>query len=106
MNKKCIDHIGQEIVVGDWAAVTQNNIMYVGQVIKATSTVTIALDSMDEFRKTDKSYLTAKWQDQEKIIKNKFGPKATRWVDSPSWIRHGKFVKINPTDKMIVDYDV
>ncbi len=106
MSIVCKDHIGQIVNEGDWCAVTQNNTMYVGMVIKATTTVTIALDSVDQFRKTNKAYLEADWKDQNKILKNKFGNNACKWVDSPGWIRHGKFVKINPTDEMLSNYDI
>lgn len=107
MSKVCKDHIGQLVNVGDWCAVTQKNEMYVGRVIKATTTVTIAMDSVDEFRKTDKTYLEADtWQEQAKMLKDKFGGNHNRWGNSPDWIRHGKFVKINPTTDMLIKYDV
>ena len=54
---KCIDFIGQEVELGDWCTVTQNNILYVGKVVRIKSSVTIARTSIDEYMLTDKFYL-------------------------------------------------
>ncbi len=107
MSKKCIDHIGQEIVVGDWAAVTQNNVIHVGKVIKASSTVTIAINSREEFMLTNKPFLKLKsWKDKRDFLEKKYGKHNSYWRTlSPSWARGGKFIKITPTNKMIIDYD-
>jgi hypothetical protein len=105
MSKKCIDFIGQEVNIGDWAVVTQNNSLHVGKVIKAGNSVTIAVDSIDEFIKTDKSFInTSGWKNRRDFIKKKFG--INRYYPmNPSWARDGKFIKITPTEEMMVDYD-
>jgi hypothetical protein len=107
MAVKCIDYIGQEIVVGDWAAVTQNNTIYVGKVIKAGKTVTIAIDSIDEFILTDSKFKRASgWEERRDIVRKKFGQKTNWFRRGPDWARDGKFIKITPTEKMLAGYDV
>ena len=103
---KCIDFIGQEIVVGDWAVVTQHNALYIGKVVKAGTSVTIAINSVDEFIKTSKSFSKIKsWQDRSDFIKKRFGPKSIYYPSNPSWARNGKFIKITPTEEMLISYD-
>lgn len=104
---KRVDFIGQEVELGDWCTVTQNNSLYVGKVIKAGNSVTIACNSIDEYILTDKNFSKIiKWDDKKTHIQAKFGPKASWRSTSPSWARDGKFVKITPTQKMLIDYDI
>ena len=107
MSKKCLDYIGQEVNIGDWCAVTQNNRVHVGKVIKAGSSVTIAINYKEEFMQTDKSYMNLKtWKDKRNMLISKFGSdKGAYFLSGPSWARDGKFVKITPTDKMLMEYD-
>ena len=107
MANKTIDHIGQEVEVGDWCAITQHNTIYVGKVIKAGDSVTIATNSINEFIKTNKSFKALKsWQDRKKMIESKFGTGTSYHDFGPSWARDGKFLKIKPTAKMEMEYDV
>jgi|TARA_R110000764_G_scaffold85829_2_gene166485 hypothetical protein len=105
--KECIDCIGQKVELGDWCAVTQHNSIYVGKVIKAGSSVTIACSSRDEFIMIDAGLKRARgWHDKKKYMENMFGPGVTPHIKhSPSWARDGKFVKITPTRDMLVKYD-
>ena len=108
MKKTLKDHIGQEIVVGDWAAVTQHNTIYVGKVIKANSSVTIAINSKEEFMQTNKEYLKLKnYIDKTDFLRNTFGKRnGSGLLCGPGWARDGKFIKIEPTDEMLVNYDI
>tara|TARA_R110000744_G_scaffold343653_1_gene448882 strand:+ start:1514 stop:1837 length:324 start_codon:yes stop_codon:yes gene_type:complete len=107
MENKCIDCIGQEVELGDWCAVTQHNAIYVGKVIKAGTSVTIACSSQDEFLMTNSKFKKIKvWKNKVDYMKRRFGPDATPHTRSPSWARDGKFIKISPTPKMQSDYDV
>ena len=105
-NIKCVDYIGQNVEVGDWCAVTQNNSIHVGKVIRAGSSVTISCSSRDEFIMTDAglSKITS-WVERNKYMESIFGTGATPHTNSPSWARDGKFVKITPTRDMLVKYD-
>tara|TARA_R110000803_G_scaffold15548_2_gene42912 strand:- start:259 stop:579 length:321 start_codon:yes stop_codon:yes gene_type:complete len=103
---KCVDFIGQEIVVGDWAVVTQHNALYVGKVVKAGTSVTIAVNAQDEFTKTSSVFKNAKgWEAKALLVKKKFGPHARPYAHQPSWSRDGKFIKITPTEEMMIGYD-
>lgn len=103
---KCVDFIGQEVKLGDWCTVTQYNCLYVGKVIKTGSTVTIACSSIDEYILTDKKFSKiTRWEDKRTHIEARFGPKVSWLSKSPTWARDGKFVKITPTQKMLIDYD-
>lgn len=106
------DHLGREINIGDWCAMTQNNEIYVGRVIRISSkgAPTIARNSVEEFMATDKKYkkLESSWKTRpqaQAILDTRFGPGHSMW-GAPGWCRKKKFVKINPTDDMIVSYDV
>lgn len=105
-----VDHLGQEVKVGDWAAMTQNNKIYAGKVIRisAKGNPTIVRNSVDEFIKVNKVYKrTPDWQMQNEILIKKFGQEYSRyqWL-SPDWVRDTKFIKINPTEDMINKYHV
>lgn len=103
MSKKCVDHIGQEIVIGDWAVVTQHNRLYVGKVIKAGNSVTIAVDAKDEFIQVNPQFKKLPWQDKHKVLKAK--GYSGSWNPACSWARDGKFIKITPTEEMLIAYD-
>lgn len=74
MANKTIDHIGQEVEVGDWCAVTQNNSITVGKVIRTTKGGNVTIE-----KKFNGYSMSA---------------------------RDGKFIKIKPTAKMEMEYDV
>jgi hypothetical protein len=101
------DHLGREINLGDWCAMTQNNAIYVGKIIKISTkgAPTIARSSIEEYMATYKAYKKMNWRDQLAHLTTKFGPGHSCW-GHPSWCRNGKFVKIKPTDDMIVAYDI
>ena len=106
------DHIGQEIRLGDWAAITQNNMVHVGKIISISKSgaPTIARDSVEEFAFGSSEYkkLNSNWKTYKKardFIKNKF-PNHSGFVRLCSWCRDTKFVKINPTNEMLIKYDV
>lgn len=101
------DHLGEEIKLGDWCAMTQNNSIYVGKIIKlsAKGNPTVARDSVEEFMATNKTFKAADWTTQRQMIQSRF-PSTTRsrW-GAPDWCRDKKFVRINPTNKMLKEYD-
>ena len=101
------DHLGREINVGDWCAMTQNNEIYVGKIIKISKNgaPSIARNSFEEFMVMDPKFKSLSWKDKIKTLENKFGPGHSHW-GVPSWCRQKKFVRINPTDDMIISYDV
>ena len=104
--KKCIDFLGQEVKIGDWAVVTQNNSLYIGKVVKAGASVTIAVDSEDEFIKTDSKFGRLSWQDKKIFMTKRFGPKSKWFPSAPrTFARDGKFIKITPTEEMLMNYD-
>lgn len=107
-----IDKIGQEVKVGDWAAITQHNEVYVGKVIKATTTVTIAINRAQEWLlNNQKEWNKIHWKDQEAEWEKMFGPDAIKkfgtwgFRQNPSWVRDDKYIKITPTKEMELKYE-
>jgi len=104
------DHLGQECKVGDWAAMTQNNVIYAGKIVKMSKNgnPTVAENSVQEFAITNPKFkkLTS-WKDKEALMVQHFGSKYARafWYTA-SWCRDKKFIKIEPTTDMIIKYDV
>lgn len=101
------DHIGQEIKIGDWCAMTQNNQVHVGKIVSMSSkgNPTICRDSVEEYVQDNiTEWNKLSWEDAKKFIISKF-PGHSGYIPRLSWCRDKKFVKINPTDKMLVGYD-
>lgn len=107
-----IDKIGQEVNVGDWAAITQWNEVFIGKVIKVgEKTITIAVNRMQEYIKSDYMPKFNNYIDKDVYLqkqfgldyKDKFGWDGYR--QNPDWVRDGKFIKITPTKKMELDYE-
>jgi len=111
------DHIGQDIELGDWAAITQNNMVQVGKIVSISKkgAPTIARNSVEEFcqgngkwKTLNSSYKTSQ-QAREMLVQKfpkKYKAQNEAYVRLLSWCRDTKFVKINPTEAMIIAYDV
>lgn len=102
---KCIDRLGQEVNVGDWCAITQHNEVYVGKVIKAGNSVTIARDRI-EGEVINKGY-KRNWKQYQNELKElqKIFPSLT-YIPTPlSFVRDNKFIKITPTRDMELKYE-
>ena len=105
------DHIGQEFQIGDWAAITQNNEVHVGKIVSISKNgaPTICRNNVEEWTMKNEAYkkLGTSWKTyeaREKMIKSKF-PGHSGHVRKLSYCRDKKFVVINPSEKMILDYD-
>lgn len=117
MSTKYKDHIGQEIEVGDWVAITQNNKVIAGKVISISSkgSPTIARNSVEEYchgngkwKKLNSSWKTSQ-QAREMLVKKfprRYKAQNEACIRLLSWVRDTKFIKINPTEDMIIKYDV
>lgn len=104
MSKKCIDRVGQVVNVNDWAAITQHNEIFVGKVIKAGNSITIAVDSIHE-KAIKNKIATASWAQKREWIDKNYPHKKYSYYSWPSWARDGKFIKITPTEEMLLAYD-
>ena len=107
-----IDKIGQEVNVGDWAAITQHNNVFIGKVIKAgNKSITIAINRMQQFIVEGGVKNARTVKDFEDILIPIFGVDCIKKFGSPfgygnpDWARDNKFIKINPTRKMELDYE-
>lgn len=101
------DYIGQEIKLGDWCAITQNNQVHVGKIVSISDkgSPTICRDSVEEYVFDNSSeYNKLSYRDRYSFVSSKF-PGHRGYVDRLSYCRDKKFIKINPTDKMLVGYD-
>lgn len=104
------DIVGQEIKVGDWAVITQHNAVYVGKVVKAENSITIAENRAKEwYSNNSKLFHKLNWQERLAEWKKMFGQDALKkfghWNEGPSWVRDGKFVKIEPTKELMLQYE-
>ena len=101
------DHLGREINIGDWCAMTQNNEIYVGKIVKMSKNgaPSIARNSVEEFMVMDPKSKHLNWKEKREFMEKKFGPGHSHWGVT-SWCRQKKFVKIMPSDDMIVAYDI
>lgn len=104
------DIIGQEVKIGDWAAITQHNRVFVGKIVKANNSITIAENRAQEFLVNNpKVFDKMSWQQRSDYWISTFGTDAIKkfghWNSIPSWVRDGKFVKIEPTKEMMLQYE-
>lgn len=114
------DFLGQQIVVGDWCAVTQHNSVIVGKVIREGNSVTIARNRIEELIMLDpklNNYYYLKNKDLINILDNNNiifedfmnninSSGSSTYSNRPlSFIRDNKFVKIHPTKDMELKYE-
>lgn len=107
------DVIGQDVKIGDWAVITQHNEVFVGKVVNAGSTITIAINRAQEWLlKNQKEFDKIKsWEKKHEEWEKMFGINAFKnfggwgYRQNPSWVRDGKFVKIEPTKKLLDYYE-
>lgn len=104
------DIVGQEVNIGDWAVITQHNQVYVGKVIRAENSITISENRAREwYQNNRKEFDKINWKDKKAEWEKMFGIDAIKkfgiWNHDPSWVRDGKFVKVQPTKEMELQYE-
>lgn len=116
-----IDRLGQEVNVGDWCAITQNNQVFVGKVVKSGNSVTIARNRIEADLMSLKfssyyntpTYIHKELGDTfEGFLKKRYNvdfntfKKSVNYDYSPlSFARDNKFIKITPTKDMELKYE-